>query len=91
MAVTRAITLRLEEGDFEHLEAEADRLGMRPGTLARLYLRAGLRGQVEESAEAPGRRVSLAASERLARLREELRHGGYADGVDDCDGGKLGT
>jgi predicted DNA-binding protein len=42
MSTTRAITLRLEPADYERLEAEAERLGMPPATLARVSVRAGL-------------------------------------------------
>jgi hypothetical protein len=71
MATTsRALTVRLERQDFERLEREATRLGMRPGTLARVLLRASLSAP-EHSSEHPS--VSLEQLfDRLARLREGL-------------------
>lgn len=40
--MTRAITVRLDEADHAALERQADQVGLRPGTLARLLVRAGL-------------------------------------------------
>jgi hypothetical protein len=66
----RALTVRLETQDYERLEREATRLGMRPGTLARVLLRASL-GAPERQPEDPS--VSLEQLfDRLARLREGL-------------------
>ena len=71
MATTsRALTVRLERQDYERLEREATRLGMRPGTLARVLIRASL-GAPERRSEQPS--VSLEQLfDRLARLREGL-------------------
>jgi hypothetical protein len=71
MATTsRALTVRLERQDYERLEREATRLGMRPGTLARVLIRASL-GAPERRPEHPS--VSLEQLfDRLARLREGL-------------------
>jgi hypothetical protein len=67
---THALTVRLEAEDYERLEREATRLGMRPGTLARVLLRASL-GAPERRPEQPS--VSLEQLfERLARLRAGL-------------------
>ena len=67
---TRAVTVRLEEQDYERLEHEATRLGMRPGTLARVILRASL-GVPERQHANPS--ISLQPLlERLAILREGL-------------------
>jgi hypothetical protein len=67
---SRAVTVRLEAQDFERLEREATRLGMRPGTLARVLLRASL-GAPERRAEHPP--VSLEQLfDRLAGLRAGL-------------------
>jgi hypothetical protein len=67
---SRALTVRLEARDYERLEREARRLGMRPGTLARVLLRASL-GAPEREPEQPP--VSLERLfDRLARLREGL-------------------
>jgi hypothetical protein len=72
----KAVTLRLDPTDHERLEAEAARLGMAPGTLARVYVRAGLSGS---TTEAERRRLgALVALERLAELTADLRS---VDGV----------
>ena len=69
-ATSRALTVRLERADYERLEREATRLGMRPGTLARVLLRASL-GAPERISEHPP--VSLEQLfDHLARLREGL-------------------
>jgi hypothetical protein len=42
MFVTRAITVRLDEADHAALEKQAEQLRIRPGTLARILVHAGL-------------------------------------------------
>lgn len=42
MAETRALTLRLPPADYARLEGKAKRLGVRPGTLARMLVHAAL-------------------------------------------------
>src|SRR5438270_10700739 len=76
MSATKAITLRLEAEDYERLEAEATRLGMRPGTLVRVYVRAGLANSGESEAE-KRRRIGLEVLDRLEALRADLRRAGY--------------
>jgi hypothetical protein len=71
MSSTKAITLRLDPEDRERLEAEAQRLGLAPATLARVYVRAGLHGDGLDTA-GRARRVGLDALERLAQLRRRL-------------------
>jgi Transketolase, pyrimidine binding domain len=67
---THALTVRLEVEDYQRLEREATRLGMRPGTLARVLLRASL-GVPERQPEHSS--VSLEQLlDRLARLRAGL-------------------
>jgi hypothetical protein len=67
---THALTVRLDARDYERLEHEATRLGMRPGTLARVLLRASL-GAPERQPE--HRSVSLEELfDRLAQLRAGL-------------------
>jgi hypothetical protein len=67
---SRALTVRLEAQDYERLEREATRLGMRPGTLARVLLRASLSAP-QRQPEQPS--VSLEQLfDRLARLRQGL-------------------
>lgn len=79
--MTRALTLRLDDDDHDRLEREAARLGLRAGTLARVYVRAGL-GEDQAAVEAAQRRgAGMEALTRLAKLREELRSGGHV-GVD---------
>ena len=69
-ATSRALTVRLEVQDYERLEREAARLGMRPGTLARVLLRASL-GAPDRRSEHPS--VSLEQLfDRLAGLRDGL-------------------
>jgi hypothetical protein len=69
-STTHALTVRLEAEDYQRLEREATRLGMRPGTLARVLLRASL-GAPERRPEHPP--VSLEQLlERVARLRAGL-------------------
>ncbi|HEX7149625.1 MAG TPA: hypothetical protein VF512_19115 [Actinomycetota bacterium] len=67
---SRALTVRLEAEDYERLELEATRLGMRPGTLARVLLRASL-GEPDQPPASP--QISLQRLlDRLAALREGL-------------------
>jgi hypothetical protein len=67
---SRALTVRLEPEDYERLEREANRLGMRPGTLARVLLRASLGEPEQQLANPP---ISLQRLlDRLAALREGL-------------------
>jgi hypothetical protein len=73
MSAKKAVTLRLEPDDYDQLEAEAKRLGMRPGTLARVYVRAGLHQHNGAETEAERRRrVGKAALRRLAVLTADL-------------------
>lgn len=69
MSSSHALTVRLDDEDYARLEREAGRLGMRPGTLARVLLRAGLRSS--DTTIAPERGSPGWALSRLA----ELRHG----------------
>jgi hypothetical protein len=61
--MTRAITVRLDEADHAALEKQADHVGVRPGTLARILVHAGLSGDALARDGADGR----AALERLIR------------------------
>lgn len=60
--MTRAITIRLDDADHAELERQAGRLGVRPGTLARILVRGGLRADA-----APGSTQARAALERLTQ------------------------
>ena len=71
--MTKAITLRLDPGDYERLEIEAGQLGVAPATLARMYVRAGMNGEL---AAARKRGVGFAALRSLAELRQRLRDDG---------------
>jgi hypothetical protein len=65
---SRALTVRLDAQDYERLEREAVRLGMRPGTLARVLLRASL-GDPGEQPASP--QISMQRLlDRLTALRE---------------------
>jgi len=44
--MTRAVTVRLDEADHAALEKQADQLRVRPGTLARILVHAGLSGNM---------------------------------------------
>jgi hypothetical protein len=66
----RAITLQLDLHDYERLEAEAERLGVPPATLARMYVRARLNGG--EMATEKQRRAGLDALDRLTELTADL-------------------
>lgn len=61
--MTRAITVRLDEADHAALEQQADELRVRPGTLARMLLHAGLR----EGGPARGGADARAALDRLVQ------------------------
>ena len=67
---SRALTVRLDVHDYERLEREATRLGMRPGTLARVLLRASL-GAPDRQPEHPPNSLER-LFDRLALLREGL-------------------
>ena len=70
MSTKKAVTLRLDPEEYRQLEAEARRLSMAPGTLARLYVRAGLSDG--ESEREQRRRAGLAALDRLVELTSGL-------------------
>ena len=61
--MTRAITVRLDEADHITLRKQAERLRVRPGTLARMLVHAGLSGD----APAQGCSEAHAALVRLVR------------------------
>jgi hypothetical protein len=70
MSGRKTITLRLDAPDYERLAAEAKRLGMARGVLARSYVQAGL-SQCDGASE-QRRRDGLAALKRLAALTADL-------------------
>ena len=61
--MTRAITIRPDEADHMALRKQAEQLRVRPGTLARMLVHAGLSGD----APAQGRTEAHAALVRLVR------------------------
>ena len=63
--MTRPVTLRLDEDDYDRLEAEATELGVKPGTLARVLLHASL---TRSGRGGP----ALDALDRLAALTGDL-------------------
>ncbi len=71
MSVTKAITLRVDPADYERLEAEAERLGVAPATLARVFVRAGLNDDAK-AASGRNRQEGLAALRSLSSLRQRL-------------------
>jgi hypothetical protein len=60
--MTTAITVRLDETDHASLTRQAEQLRVRPGTLARMLVHAGLQGAGDESPSDP-----RAALDRLVR------------------------
>jgi hypothetical protein len=87
MSATRAITVRLDPADYARLAEEAARLGLSPGTLARVYVRSGLAGGGEDESERR-RRAGRAALEGLAALRSRLPVATPIDIVDVIHGGR---
>ena len=61
--MTRPVTIRLDASDYERLEGEAKRLGIRPGTLAKVLLHRSLR-----RAGAAPTDAAFAALDRLATV-----------------------
>ncbi len=73
--MTKAITVRLDDSDHAALAKQAEELQVRPGTLARILVHAGLTG------DAPALRTA-AAHAALDRLVQRSRRGVPADAVD---------
>ena len=63
----KAITVRLDDADHAALARKANELGVRPGTLARILLHAGLSGDVAS----PRSEHARAAIERLVRRSQD--------------------
>lgn len=58
MSNLRAITLRIPQEDYNHLEVEAEKLQIRPGTLARILLHSVLNyGQGESEPQTALKRL----------------------------------
>jgi molybdopterin biosynthesis enzyme len=82
--MTRAVTIRLDDADHAALAKQADELRIRPGTLARMLVHAGLSGNapavvgVENARAALDRLVSRSqkrASADAVRLVADARVG----------------
>ena len=73
--MSRAVTVRLDEADHMALEKQANELRVRPGTLARILVHAGLSGNIATT----GNENARAA---LDRLVERSRRGASADAVE---------
>ncbi|MHB1625836.1 MAG: hypothetical protein ACYCUC_11495 [Candidatus Dormibacteria bacterium] len=63
----RALTLRLDEADRAALEKQADQLQIRPGTLARILVHAGLTADVLNAGSEDARN----ALDRLVRRSQQ--------------------
>lgn len=70
MNTLRAITVRLDPEDYARLEAEAERLGVPPATLVRMYVRGRL--SADDTEVERRRRIGLQALDRLAELTADL-------------------
>lgn len=66
-AMTRAVTVRLDEADHAALTRQADQLRVRPGTLARMLVHAGLGG----GEPAPGTENARTSLNRLVRRSQQ--------------------
>lgn len=71
MSGTRAVTVRLDAADYARLESEAKRLGMQPGTLARVLVKSRLADQ-SNSEDEERRRRGLEALEMARALTADL-------------------
>ena len=67
--MTHAITVRLDDADHAVLTREAERIGVRPGALARVLIRGGL-SPAPAPADEPGAR-QRAAVDRLIRRSKQ--------------------
>ncbi len=65
--MTKAITVRLDEADHAALERQADELRVRPGTLARILVHAGLSGNTTDA----GRMQARGALDRLVQRSQK--------------------
>ena len=66
--MTTAITVRLDDADHAALIRQADELGVRPGTLARILVHAGLGGRGTASLRHERARSAL---DRLVRRSQQ--------------------
>lgn len=80
MPMTKAITVRLDDADATALETQAERLRIRPGTLARMLLHAGL----THGTDAQGPSDAHAALDRLVRRSRQIRSADAVTLVNDA-------
>jgi hypothetical protein len=66
--MTRAVTVRLDDADHAALEKQANELQVRPGTLARMLLHAGLTGSGPTAGSHAALDRLVARSQRQARV-----------------------
>lgn len=78
--MTRAVTLRLDEADHAALYRQAERLRVRPGTLARMLVHAGL----NEDSPGPRRAEARAALDRLVQRSRRLTPADAVELVDEA-------
>ncbi len=64
--MTKAITVRLDEDDHAALERQAEAIGVRPGTLARILVHAAL---AEASGDSGGPQTRAALERLVSRSR----------------------
>ena len=80
--MSRAVTVRLDEADHAALEKQAEHLRVRPGTLARMLLLAGLTG----SGTAAGSNTARTALDRLVSRSQRHAAGDAVALVADARG-----
>ena len=84
---TKAVTIRLDPGDYERLEAEARQAGVSPSALVRDYVRSALSKNPPSDPE-QRRQALLSALEGLRELRERLPDLGPVDVVEIINQGR---
>ena len=78
--VVKAVTVRLDEADHVALRRQAERLQVRPGTLARMLVHAGL----NEDPRGLGRSEARAALDRLVQRSRQLAPADAVELVDEA-------
>jgi phage FluMu protein gp41 len=82
MNETKTVVVRMAAEDFERLEAEARRLGVRPGTAARILLRQHLceaQAAPPEGGRAYDEETAQKGIEAIRRIRAALQEVGPID------------
>ena len=79
MSTTTAITIELDQTDYDRLVTEAERRGVPPDSLAHMLLRSALPTEQSASLDSMEARKqrALAALDDLAELRKQNRLDGY--------------